>query len=83
MKLTKSQLREIIKEELLNESVDDKKLADAFTRYLMGDWPSAITQLSNMGGSFKFTMETPGTKEYNNQYNDVYNSFLKLLKKIK
>lgn len=81
-KLDRNTIRNIIKEELLKESVD-KSIADSFTRYLMGNPKHAVLELQRNAGKFGFTMEMPGTKEYNDQYTEVYSKFLKLLNSLK
>ena len=71
MKITKTQLKEIIKEEVksLNENkATTVEIADIFARFLIGDRKSAIRQLqSHMNSEFGI-METPGTAEYNKQF---------------
>ena len=78
MKITKSQLRRIIKEELLSEQVE-KKLADAITRYLIGDKKSALKQLVMLSGKVNAEIDQDN---YNQQYGDTYNGILKVLKRI-
>ncbi|MBC8422082.1 MAG: hypothetical protein H8E03_01525 [Pelagibacteraceae bacterium] len=78
MKITKSQLRRIIKEELLTEQVE-KKLADAITRYLIGDKKSALKQLVMLSGKVNAEIDQDN---YNQQYGDTYNGILKVLKRI-
>ena len=78
MKITKTQLRRIIKEELLTEQVE-KKLADAITRYLIGDKKSALKQLVMLSGKVNAEIDQDN---YNQQYGDTYNGILKVLKRI-
>jgi outer membrane protein assembly factor BamD (BamD/ComL family) len=89
MKLTKSQLREMIREEILTESADARNIADSFTRYLMGNSKLAVQELTKYmnyhGGSnpslnqVGYGQAEPGTKEYNNEYKELYNAILKAI----
>jgi hypothetical protein len=71
MKITKTRLREIIKEEIHNLSENKTntiEIADIFARFLIGDRKAAIRQLqSHMKSDFGI-VETPGTAEYNTQF---------------
>jgi len=78
MKLTKSQLREIIREELLTEDIKNK-LADELTRYLIGNRKGALKQLAMLSGKIDTKIDQDN---YNQQYGDTYNGILKVLRRI-
>lgn len=76
MKITRKELREMVKEEVtnLNESrkVNPVEIADVFTRFLIGDRKSAIKQLqSKFMDADVGIIETPGTPEYNKQFDQL------------
>ena len=83
--MKKSELRKIIQEEVkaaMNENRDINQLADIFTRFLIGNRESAIRQLGSLKDMDFGIMETPGTKEYNNQYNKLMDKMAKAIRSV-
>ena len=69
----------------LNEAkpkqVDPVIVADIFARYLIGNRDMAIRQLEQMKDYAEFgIMEAPGTKEFNNQFQELISKIAKAIK---
>ena len=56
-----------------------QQLADAMTRYLIGDRKAAVRQLASL--SSKIVVEV-NQDNYNQQYGDTHKAILKVLKRI-
>ena len=68
------------------ESVNEAKtapvfLADVFARFLIGDRTAALRQLQSMKDDEFGIMETPGTKEYNDQFKKLVDDIHKAIKR--
>jgi len=57
----------------------DKKLADAMTRYLIGDRKQAVRQLAMLASKIDVEIDQDS---YNQQYSDTHRAILKVLKRI-
>ena len=57
----------------------EKKLADAITRYLIGDRKQAVRQLATMASKIDVEIDQDN---YNQQYGDTHRAILKVLKRI-
>jgi uncharacterized protein (DUF2164 family) len=57
----------------------EKKLADAITRYLIGDRKTAIRQLAMLASKIDVEVDQDN---YNQQYGDTHRAILKVLKRI-
>ena len=58
---------------------NEKKLADIFTRYLIGDRKAAVRQLAALSSKVDVDIDQDN---YNQQYGDTYTAILKVLKRI-
>jgi len=65
-------------EEVITEQMD-KKLADAITRYLIGDRKQAVRQLAMLASKIDVEVDQDN---YNSQYSDTHRAILKVLKRI-
>ena len=68
----------------LNESYNDeaaKKVADNFTRYVLGDPDSAINDLKRLKNKIGVDVSTLGADQHGEAYSKLYNELYKVLKK--
>ena len=56
-----------------------QQLADAITRYLIGDRKAAVRQLATMASKIDVEIDQDN---YNQQYGDTHRAILKVLKRI-
>ena len=57
----------------------DKKVADAITRYLIGDRKQAIRQLAMLASKINVDIDQ---ERYNSQYSDTHRAIMKVLKRV-
>jgi len=57
----------------------EKKLADAITRYLIGDRKQAVRQLAMLASKIDVEVDQDN---YNSQYSDTYRAILRVLKRM-
>lgn len=79
-----SKLKErLLKEEQLNEStsMDRRSVADAFTRYILGDKKSSLSMLNKLSSSNIGVKVDSDSGEYNRQYERVYKGLLNIIEK--
>ena len=67
-----------VEEDVITEQMD-KKLADAMTRYLIGDRKQAVRQLAMLASKIDVEIDQAN---YNSQYSDTHRAILKVLKRI-
>jgi len=80
-------LKDILNESKNNISeakkVDPRIAGDIFARYLIGDITDAIRQLDKLKKIASFgVMETPGTKEYNQQFAELSDKITKVIRGV-
>jgi hypothetical protein len=80
-------LKDILNESKNNISeakkVDPRIAGDIFARYLIGDRTDAIRQLDKLKKIASFgVMETPGTKEYNQQFAELSDKITKVIRGV-
>ena len=80
MKLTKQKLKEIIREELLNERPISQTLpyiVDNFTRYLVGDPKTAISNLKRYTNKVEPIASPNDSGLYNKVYRELFDGMYK------
>lgn len=67
---------------MLNEAGHSEKIvADAMTRYLLGDRNSALSVLDKMKNADFGTFIESDTAEYNKQYDRIFQQLTKIIKR--
>ena len=67
-----------VKESVITEQME-KKVADAMTRYLIGDRKQAVRQLAMLASKINVDIDQ---ERYNSQYGDTNRAILKVLKRV-
>ena len=67
-----------VKESVITEQME-KKVADAMTRYLIGDRKQAIRQLAMLASKIDVEVDRDN---YNSQYGDTHKAILRVLKRM-
>lgn len=62
------------------DQIELKQVADAMTRYLLGDKKTAIAQLTKLQNKDLGMDVESGSKEYNTQYTETYKKILQAIK---
>jgi hypothetical protein len=57
----------------------EKKVADAMTRYLIGDRKQALRQLAMLASKLNVDIDQ---ERYNSQYGDTHRAILRVLKRV-
>jgi len=67
-----------VKESVITEQME-KKVADAMTRYLIGDRKQALRQLAMLASKLNVDIDQ---ERYNSQYGDTHRAILRVLKRV-
>mgnify|MGYP001188366691 FL=1 len=67
-----------VEEAVITEQME-KKLADAMTRYLIGDRKQAVRQLAMLASKINVEVDQDN---YNSQYSDTHRAILRVLKRM-
>ena len=67
-----------VKESVITEQME-KKVADAMTRYLIGDRKKALRQLAMLASKLNIDIDQ---ERYNSQYGDTHKAILRVLKRV-